>query len=89
VKTRKSVLLFLLFEVTILVAFANRAAGASEPYISPDPSELQPPADYMPYTPTTHPSFWDQYGPVMILAAILISISISVAIIQYSKNKSR
>lgn len=89
-KTRSGVFLFLLLAILVLTTFAGRPAEASEePNISPNPSELQPPKDYVPYTPTTQTSFWDQYGVITILAAILISTGIIVAVIQHSKNKNR
>lgn len=88
-KNRNGVFLFLPLVILVLTTFAGRPAEASEPGTSPDPSELQPPSDYTPTDSSTRPSFWDQYGVITILAAILISTSIIVATIQYSKNKSR
>jgi len=41
------------------------------PIINPDPSPLNPPIDYTPYTPTT---FWDKYGTWIIIAVIAIIV---------------
>lgn len=55
--------------------FVVKEYQAADPVISPDPNHVQPPESYVPYAV---PTWWDQYGLIIIIVAVVIILGLIV-----------